>query len=51
MTIGVGNVRTETNAGDVTAMSDVGYVTVTTGVGNVGTGTSASVRYGGVRRR
>ena len=33
--------RTETNAGDVRAVSDVGAVAVTTGVGELGTGISS----------
>ena len=37
---GVSEERTEIFAGDVTAVTDVGQVAVTTGVGEMGTGTS-----------
>ena len=37
---GVSEEWTETNTGDVTAVSDLGDVAVTTGVGEMGTGTS-----------
>ena len=37
---GVSEEWTETNTGDVTAVSDLGDVAVTTGVGELGTGTS-----------
>ena len=37
---GVNEGRTETNTGDVTAVSDLGDVAVTTGVGELGTGSS-----------
>ena len=39
---GVSEEWTETNTGNVTAVSDLGDVAVTTGVGELGTGTSAS---------
>ena len=37
---GVSQKWTETNTGDVTAVSDLGDVAVTAGVGKLGTGTS-----------
>ena len=37
---GVSEEWTETNTGDVTAVSDLGDVAMTTGVGELGTGTS-----------
>ena len=39
---GVSEEWTETNTGNVTAVSDLGDVAVTTGVGELGTRTSAS---------
>ena len=41
MTMVVGNMGIGTSIGDMTAISDVADVAVTTGVGEVGTGTSA----------
>ena len=48
---GVSEEWTETNTGDVTAVSDLGDVAVTTGVGELGTGTGNVTVISGVSEK